>query len=415
MQAPTGADPPGYARGELRAARYDGAYWSGVGFPLNRNVQAPLRLPVAGATPAGDDRCHRQRHPRLAGARRPVRRPRSGRGGCSAANAGIATQVSPGDLQRSAAPRSGGPVLARRRRLRPGRDRLSPAARRGRSAQRHADHARDDPGDIGADASRRSARRGSSTARVRRRRRPAGPPAVAVDRVGDTLTAFGFAQRSVLVGCRRQDRAARRAPRRRAHRDRPATRRSPTSRESGAAVAAWLIRRGSAGGIGVTERRADGVPVSQALSAPAGGAVSSFALAGSGLGDAARRLGPGRGHRPPDRRGGRRRAAGPVRRATRRRTGCGPCRSSLGHARARDRRRHVRRHARRRHGRRGRSRHAGSSCKAADVDDGDNVLQVIAEPTPADRRRRATPAELKLDRRKPPRGKSSAIATGSSR
>src|SRR4051794_32339338 len=51
MQAPTSAEPPGYARGELRVARYDGTYWSGVGFPLNRNVQAPLRLPVAGASP----------------------------------------------------------------------------------------------------------------------------------------------------------------------------------------------------------------------------------------------------------------------------------------------------------------------------------------------------------------------------
>ena len=45
MQAPTGTDPPGYTRGELRAARYDGTYWSGLRLPLNRNVQAPLRHP----------------------------------------------------------------------------------------------------------------------------------------------------------------------------------------------------------------------------------------------------------------------------------------------------------------------------------------------------------------------------------
>src|SRR6185436_2220822 len=56
--------------------------------------------------------------------------------------------------------------------------------------------------------------------------------------------------------------------------------------QSGAAVAAWQIRRGGAGGIGVTERRADGVPTTQALAAPAGGLVSGFALAGTGLGDA---------------------------------------------------------------------------------------------------------------------------------
>ena len=38
-----------------------------------------------------------------------------------------------------------------------------------------------------------------------------GPPAVAVDRVGDTFTAFGLAQRSVLVGA--DDRAVRAAER----------------------------------------------------------------------------------------------------------------------------------------------------------------------------------------------------------
>src|SRR6201999_1109161 len=42
---------------------------------------------------------------------------------------------------------------------------------------------------------------------------------------------------------------------------------------------------GSAGGIGVTERRADGVPTSQTVSAPTRGTVGAFALAGSGLGD----------------------------------------------------------------------------------------------------------------------------------
>jgi hypothetical protein len=59
-----------------------------------------------------------------------------------------------------------------------------------------------------------------------------------------------------------------------------------TTAASGAAVAAWQVRRGSTGGMGVTERRADGVPVSQAVAAPAGGTVSGFALAGTGLGDA---------------------------------------------------------------------------------------------------------------------------------
>ena len=55
---------------------------------------------------------------------------------------------------------------------------------------------------------------------------------------------------------------------------------------SGAAVVAWKVRRGSAGGVGISERRADGVPVRQTLSAPAAGPVAGLALAGSGLGDA---------------------------------------------------------------------------------------------------------------------------------
>src|SRR4051794_22998906 len=49
VQTPSGTDPPGYTRGELRVARYDGTYWSGFGLPLNRNAQAPLRIPAAGA------------------------------------------------------------------------------------------------------------------------------------------------------------------------------------------------------------------------------------------------------------------------------------------------------------------------------------------------------------------------------
>ena len=55
---------------------------------------------------------------------------------------------------------------------------------------------------------------------------------------------------------------------------------------SGAEVAAWQIKRGSQGGVGVTERRADGVPTTQAVTAPVGGAVGGLALAGTGLGDA---------------------------------------------------------------------------------------------------------------------------------
>ena len=102
LQAPTSTDPPGYARGELRAARYDGAYWSGFGVPLNRNVQAPLRLPVAGATPrvtidATGNGILAWQEPDDALVDRIWARRLFG------ANTGIATQVSPGHVERRAA------------------------------------------------------------------------------------------------------------------------------------------------------------------------------------------------------------------------------------------------------------------------------------------------------------------------
>src|SRR5262245_60514291 len=51
LATPTSADPPGYARGELRVARYSGSLWSTFGFPLNRNPASPLRLPTRDSGP----------------------------------------------------------------------------------------------------------------------------------------------------------------------------------------------------------------------------------------------------------------------------------------------------------------------------------------------------------------------------
>jgi hypothetical protein len=282
IQAPTSAEPPGYARGELRLARYDGAYWSGVGFPLNRNVQSALRLPAPGASPrvtvdvtgAGilawqepdDGFVDRIWARRIFGT-----------------TPAIATQVSPGTwegkpLQAPAdqfsldaagfgqgaiayrqQPAVGGPLAGTRIMLTTIPETSAPGAS-AFLAPRIADGS------------------GAAAPPI-----APGPPAVAVDRVGDTLTAFGYDQRSVLVGA--DDRTVRAPDRlddgRTAIGGQPTVDLAPSS----AAVAAWMIRRGGAGGIGVTERRADNVPVTQALSAPAGGTVGSYALAGSGLGD----------------------------------------------------------------------------------------------------------------------------------
>src|SRR3712207_6724531 len=43
--------PQGTVRGELRVARYGGQLWSTLGFPLNRNPNAPLRTPTATSGP----------------------------------------------------------------------------------------------------------------------------------------------------------------------------------------------------------------------------------------------------------------------------------------------------------------------------------------------------------------------------
>jgi hypothetical protein len=106
---------------------------------------------------------------------------------------------------------------------------------------------------------------------------------VAVDRVGNVATAFGLAQRSLVIGG--DDRSLRAAERLDDGRTAIPGEPQVDLGASGASVVAWKVRRGAAGGIGVTERRADGVPTTQTVAAPAGGTVGGFALAGSGLGD----------------------------------------------------------------------------------------------------------------------------------
>ncbi|MDA0141973.1 PKD domain-containing protein [Solirubrobacter deserti] len=283
MQVPGAADPPGYARGELRGARYDGALWSGFGFPLNRNTAAPLRLPAAGATPRltidvqGNGLLAWQ-EPDDQFVDRVWARRIFGSG-----QVGIATLVSPATWEEQP--------------LRAGVDQFSlDTAGFGQGAIAYRQLAAPGgplpgprimlatiPEVSSPDAARFGAPRivdGAGAAA------PAavGPPSVAVDRVGDTATVFGLGQRSVLVGA--DDRTVN--PPERLDDGRTSIPGTPVVdlAASGASVAAWQVRRGGAGGIGVSERRSDGVPTAQALTAPVGGIVSGFALAGSGLGDA---------------------------------------------------------------------------------------------------------------------------------
>ena len=43
--------PPGYVDGEIRMARFDGEYWSSFGLPLNRNPAQPMLAPTAADSP----------------------------------------------------------------------------------------------------------------------------------------------------------------------------------------------------------------------------------------------------------------------------------------------------------------------------------------------------------------------------
>lgn len=283
LQTPTSNEPSGYTRGELRAARYDGTYWSGFGLPLNRNPQAPLRLPAEGATPrvtidaTGNGILAWQEPDDTFVDRIWARR-------LFNTNTGIALQVSPGTWNgqplRGGADRfaldaagfgqgaiayrqqpvAGAPLNGTRIMLATIPEVSSPAA-----AAFGPPRVLDGAGDAGPPVA-------------------PGPPAVAVDRSGDVVTAFGLAQRSLLVGA--DDRAVR-APER-LDDGRTAIPGQPLVdvAASGASVAAWQVRRGGAGGVGVSERRADGVPVAQTLSAASGGIVTGLGLSGSGLGDA---------------------------------------------------------------------------------------------------------------------------------
>jgi hypothetical protein len=279
MDDPTSADLPGYAHGELRVARYDGTYWSGVGFPLNRNTFLPLPIPVAGATPQvtiditgngilawiepDDNFVNRVWARRLFGL-----------------NVGVPLEVSPATWSNAPLPAPadafsldgagfGEGAIAFRQQPSPN----GPLNGAHIMLATTPETSSPDAGTFGAP-------------RIVDGAAPNGPgvPSVGVDRIGDATTVFGFAQRTFLAGS--DDKTV--DPPERIDDGRTTVPGSPEvdAGVSGATVAAWKIKLGGAGGLGVTERRADGVPTAQEVTAPTPGVVNTFALAGSGLGDA---------------------------------------------------------------------------------------------------------------------------------
>jgi hypothetical protein len=282
LQRPTSADPPGTARGELRVARSGGHLWSTFGFPLNRNPQGVLRIPTAATAPrvgidvTGNgilawqepdeefvDRVWARRlfggqpgiplavSPREWGGR-PLRGP------ADAFSLDVAG-FGQGAIAFRQQPAEGGALSGARLMLSMIPETFATGAN-AFGAPRMIDGA----GDAAPPAP--------------------GPPAVATTRTGETEVAFSLAQRTLLTGA--DDREVLRP--RRLDDGRSSAPGEPRAElgASGAAAVAWRVRRGSAGAVGVTERRADGVNVRRQLSTATGGVVDGLETAGSGLGDA---------------------------------------------------------------------------------------------------------------------------------
>lgn len=283
MQRPSSADPPGMARGELRVARSAGRLWSTFGFPLNRNPQAPLRLPTAATAPrvaiddSGNGIVAWQEPDEDLIDRVWARR-------LFSSTTGIALPVSPREW--------GG------RPLRAPADAFSlDLAGFGQGAIAF----RQRPAEGGALSGTRvmlstipetftAGANVFGAARIVDGGGDGGPavvpgaPAVATTRDGDVRVAFSLAQRTLLTAA--DDRGVDRPQRLDDGRSSAPGEPLADVGAGGAAAVAWKVRRGASGGVGISERRADGVPVRQVLSAPVGGAVDDLALGGSGLGDA---------------------------------------------------------------------------------------------------------------------------------
>ncbi|HYJ22497.1 MAG TPA: hypothetical protein VEW07_10795 [Solirubrobacterales bacterium] len=273
------ANPPGYVGGAVRVARYNNRLWSPLGSPVNRNPAAPLRLPTEATGPRigvdaqgnavvawlepDDEFIDRVWARRLFGT-----------------SAGIPLQVSPsswegvplrGPADAFALDVGGFGQAAVALRQQPGQASKLTAPRLFVNEMPDA-FANGAAAFAGARLADGGVRAGL------------GAPSIGVDPNGvfvtgfgsDTATLLGSGDNEKVGAVLRLDEGA------------SAVAGDPQVdfSETGAAVAAWRELRGGSGAIGVQERRSDGVIDPAGLSAPAGGAVGSLRLGGSGLGDA---------------------------------------------------------------------------------------------------------------------------------
>jgi hypothetical protein len=275
--------PPGYVKAEVRMARFDGEYWSSFGQPLNRNPAQPMLAPTAANSP---------------------------KVAIDLTGQGLVAWQEPDDtfVNRIYARRIFGMV--------PGNIlQVSPSTYAGHTLNGPADEFALDVGGFGegAVAFRQQPAPGSGFTRPRvfvneipssfdphgsafagarivdgggaeGPGGPIGPLSAAIDGEGDFDVGFGSGvasldargtEASVSAPVRMDDGASDAAG-------------DPvlTRADNGALAAAWKVDEHGAGAVGVLERRADGTPNRQLVSAPGGGTVHQLQLGASHHGDA---------------------------------------------------------------------------------------------------------------------------------
>ncbi len=275
--------PPGYVKAEIRMARFDGEFWSSFGQPLNRNPAQPMLAPTAANSP---------------------------RVAIDLTGQGLVAWQEPDDsfVNRIYARRIFGMV--------PGNIlQVSPSTYAGHSLNGPADELADDMSGfgVGAVAFRQQPAPGSGFTRPRvfvneipssfdphgaafagarivdgagaeGPGGPVGPVSMAVDGEGNFDAGFGSgvasldargSEKTLSAPVRIDDGSSDAAG-------------DPvlTRADNGALAAAWKVDEHGAGAVAVLERRADGTPNRQLVTAPGGGTVHQLDLGASHHGDA---------------------------------------------------------------------------------------------------------------------------------
>jgi hypothetical protein len=276
--------PPGYVLAEIRMARFDGEYWSSFGLPLNRNPAQPMLAPTAANSPkvaidlTGQGLVAWQEPDDAFVSRIYARR-------IFGMAPGNILQVSPstfdGDPLNGPADELaldvsgfGEGAVAYRQQPAPGSGFTRPRVFVSEIPSSFDPHG-------AAFAPARIVDGGDAEGPAG----PLGPLSMAVDGEGDFDVGFGSGDSS--FDARGNETEVSSAPVRLDE----GTSAAPgdpvlTRADNGALAAAWKVEEHGAGAVAVLERRADGTPNRQLVSAPGGGAVHQLELGGSHHGDA---------------------------------------------------------------------------------------------------------------------------------